>query len=38
MPSPTVEKSGEIYPIKATLLGTDPLIWRRLLVPAGRKK
>jgi hypothetical protein len=29
-----VEKPGEIYQIKVTLLGTDPPIWRRLLVPA----
>jgi pRiA4b ORF-3-like protein len=30
----TVEKPQEIYQIKVTLLGTDPSIWRRLLVPA----
>jgi hypothetical protein len=30
----TVEKPQEIYQIKVTLLGTDPPIWRRLLVPA----
>jgi len=29
-----VEKPQEIYQIKVTLLGTDPPIWRRLLVPA----
>lgn len=29
-----IEKSQEIYQIKITLLGTDPPIWRRLLVPA----
>jgi hypothetical protein len=35
MPSTNpVEKSMEIYQIKVTLLGTDPPIWRRLLVPA----
>jgi hypothetical protein len=35
MPSTNpVEKSTEIYQIKVTLLGTDPPIWRRLLVPA----
>jgi hypothetical protein len=34
MPAATVEKSQEIYQIKVTLLGTVPLIWRRLLVPA----
>lgn len=34
MPTTTVEKSQEIYQIKVTLLGTDPPIWRRLLVPA----
>lgn len=35
MPSTnTVEKPQEIYQIKVTLLGTDPPIWRRLLVPA----
>ena len=31
------EKSAipqEIYQIKVTLLGTSPLIWRRVLVPA----
>jgi hypothetical protein len=32
--TPTVEKPKEIYQIKVTLLGTDPPIWRRLLVPA----
>jgi hypothetical protein len=30
----TVDKPQEIYQMKATLLGTDPPIWRRLLVPA----
>jgi hypothetical protein len=30
----TVDKPQEIYQIKVTLLGTDPAIWRRLLVPA----
>ena len=30
----TIEKPHEIYQIKVTLLGTDPSIWRRLLVPA----
>jgi hypothetical protein len=30
----TIEKPHEIYQIKVTLLGTDPPIWRRLLVPA----
>ena len=30
----TLEKPHEIYQIKVTLLGTDPSIWRRLLVPA----
>ncbi len=30
-----VEKSQEVYQIKVTLLGTDPPIWRRLLVPAA---
>ncbi len=34
MPTKTVEKPQEIYLIKVTLLGTDPPIWRRLLVPA----
>jgi hypothetical protein len=33
--SQTVEKPQEIYQIKVTLLGTDPPIWRRLLVPAN---
>lgn len=30
----TVEPRREIYQIRATLLGTEPPIWRRLLVPA----
>lgn len=30
----TANKSQEIYQIKVTLFGTDPPIWRRLLVPA----
>ena len=30
----TVDKPHEIYQIKVTLPGTDPPIWRRLLVPA----
>ena len=30
----TIEKPQQIYQIKVTLLGTDPQIWRRLLVPA----
>jgi hypothetical protein len=30
----TVDRPQEIYQIKVTLLGTDPPIWRRLLVPA----
>jgi hypothetical protein len=34
MPTQTVEKTQEIYQIKVTLLGMDPPIWRRLLVPA----
>ena len=29
------EKPQQIYRIKVTLLGTDPPIWRRLLVPAA---
>ena len=33
MPANTVEKPQEIYQIKVTLLGTDPSIWRRLLIP-----
>lgn len=35
MPTNPIEKSQEIYRIKVTLLGTDPPIWRRLLVPAA---
>ena len=31
----TVDKPQEIYQIKVTLLGTDPPIWRRLLVPGN---
>jgi hypothetical protein len=31
----TANKSQEIYQIKVALLGTDPPIWRRLLVPAA---
>jgi len=34
MPTNIVEKPQEIYQIKVTLLGTDPPIWRRLLIPA----
>jgi len=34
MPVNTAGKPYEIYQIKVTLLGTDPPIWRRLLVPA----
>jgi hypothetical protein len=34
MATNTVEKAQEIYQIKVTLLGTDPAIWRRVLVPA----
>lgn len=29
-----IEKPQEIYQMKVTLVGTDPPIWRRLLVPA----
>ena len=35
MPTNPLEKSQQIYPIKVTLLGTDPPIWRRLRVPAN---
>ena len=35
MPTNTIEKPQEIYQIKVTLTGTDPLIWRRLLVPSN---
>src|SRR5258708_32969578 len=35
MPTNTFEKSQEIYQIKVTPLGTDPPIWRRLLIPAN---
>lgn len=31
----SADQPQEIYQIKLTLLGTDPPIWRRLLVPAG---
>src|ERR1700739_2358761 len=33
MPVNTAGKPDQIYQIKVTLLGTDPPIWRRLLVP-----
>jgi hypothetical protein len=34
MPTKKIASPQEIYQIKVTLLGTDPPIWRRLLVPA----
>src|SRR5213593_2391812 len=34
MPTKRKSSSEEIYQIKVTLLGTDPPIWRRLLLPA----
>src|SRR6185312_8676331 len=34
MPIDAGGNSGEIYQIKVTLIGSDPPIWRRLLVPA----
>jgi hypothetical protein len=34
MATNTVEKAQEIYQIKVTLLGTEPAIRRRVLVPA----
>jgi hypothetical protein len=34
MPTKKIESPQQIYQIKVTLLGTDPPIWRRLLVPA----
>ena len=35
MATKSVGNPQEIYQIKVTLLGTSPLIWRRLLVPAN---
>jgi hypothetical protein len=37
MPTKKVPVPPEIYQIKVTLLGTEPAIWRRLLVPAAMK-
>jgi hypothetical protein len=34
MPDNATENALKIYQIKVTLMGTDPPIWRRLLVPA----
>jgi Plasmid pRiA4b ORF-3-like protein len=34
MSTNAIDQAQEIYQIKVTLLGTDPPIWRRLLVPA----
>lgn len=33
MPNNGAENLGEIYQIKVTLMGSDPPVWRRLLVP-----
>jgi len=35
MPAKSKPPAGEILQIKVTLLGSDPEIWRRLLVPAN---
>ena len=35
MPTKRKSSTEEIYQIKITLLGTDPPVWRRLLLPAG---
>jgi len=34
MPAKKISSPAEIYQIKVTLLGSDPPVWRRLLVPA----
>jgi Plasmid pRiA4b ORF-3-like protein len=34
MATKNIETTLDIYQLKVTLLGTSPLIWRRLLVPA----
>ncbi len=35
MPTKKIPAEQEVYQIKVTLLGTEPAIWRRLLVPAA---
>jgi hypothetical protein len=35
MPEPASPLSSSVYQLRVVLRGVSPLIWRRLLVPAG---